>query len=195
MPVDPRVAIARPSVIYQPMILHEHVTLTCMCVFAKRCRLLFHVVPRPPGESRYTINVLVIVLRGNLPLFFFFFEIPPLVPESVVYTPRFISPLVTPMQDVNEAKNTKDTWVRGQLPSADAGAKAGFMMEGWLLAASTKRGAMMTEAPDALAAQNALQNEVRGMMRSIGQEKSGRGQRSVDHCVTSSVCAPLRSWG
>lgn len=60
--------------------------------------------------------------------------------------------------------------MRGQLPSAsaaDASAKGkgkGLVLaEGWLLAASTLRGAMMSDAPDALAAQVAFEKQVGGL--------------------------------
>lgn len=76
------------------------------------------------------------------------------------------------MQEVNEAKQTKDTWVRGQLPSASSAgdtsakskgkAKGLVLVEGWLLAATTQRGAMMADAPDALAAQLAFEKQVSG---------------------------------
>ena len=69
-------------------------------------------------------------------------------------------------QEINEAKQTKDVWVRGELPNPAAGAK-GFL-EGWLLAFSTKRGAMVADAPDALAAQIAFQRQVRLSLFSRG---------------------------
>lgn len=63
-------------------------------------------------------------------------------------------------QDVNEAKRTKDTWVRGQMPSGEAVGSSG-LLEGWLLASTTKRGAMMIDAPDPLGAQTSFQKQVR----------------------------------
>ena len=51
--------------------------------------------------------------------------------------------------------------MRGELPNlaaGGAGAAKGFL-EGWLLAFSTKRGAMVADAPDALAAQVAFQRQ------------------------------------
>lgn len=65
-------------------------------------------------------------------------------------------------QEINEAKQTKDVWVRGQSPNtaAAAGSRTG-LVEGWLLAFSTKRGSMVAEAPNALAAQHAFEKQVR----------------------------------
>lgn len=65
---------------------------------------------------------------------------------------------------MNEAKQTKDIWVRGEVPNS-AGGGTPVLLEGWLLAFSTKRGAMMTEAPNALAAQVAFQKQVRNGVR------------------------------
>lgn len=66
-------------------------------------------------------------------------------------------------QEINEAKQTKDVWVRGQSPNTDdaaAGSSTAGFIEGWLLAFSTKRGSMVAEAPDALAAQHTFEKQV-----------------------------------
>lgn len=62
-------------------------------------------------------------------------------------------------QEVNEVKCTKDIWVRGQMLNPKPGAATGFL-EGWLLAFATKRGSMMTDPPDSLAAQLAFNQKV-----------------------------------
>lgn len=69
------------------------------------------------------------------------------------------------LQEVNEAKQTKDVWVRGQSPSTAAAAASptAAFIEGWLLAFSTKRGSMVADAPDALAAQHAFEKQVLNM--------------------------------
>ncbi|CAM9795118.1 unnamed protein product, partial [Ectocarpus sp. 4 AP-2014] len=63
-------------------------------------------------------------------------------------------------EEINEAKQTKDVWVRGQAPNtaAAAGSRTG-LVEGWLLAFTTKRGSMVAEAPNALAAQHAFEKQ------------------------------------
>lgn len=52
--------------------------------------------------------------------------------------------------------------MKGQLAmtAGDSTGGKGGMVEGWLLAATTKRGAMMQEASDALAAQVAFEKQV-----------------------------------
>eukprot|EP00903_Cladosiphon_okamuranus_P008211 g7904.t1 len=62
-------------------------------------------------------------------------------------------------EEINEVKQTKDVWVRGLSANKAAGSPAAGFVEGWLLAFSTKRGAMMADAPDALAAQHAFEKQ------------------------------------
>ncbi|CAN0326492.1 unnamed protein product, partial [Ectocarpus fasciculatus] len=64
-------------------------------------------------------------------------------------------------EEINEAKQTKDVWVRGQSPNTAvaAGSSRTGLVEGWLLAFSTKRGSMVADAPNALAAQHAFEKQ------------------------------------
>ncbi|CAM9939967.1 unnamed protein product [Scytosiphon promiscuus] len=77
-------------------------------------------------------------------------------------------------EEINEAKQTKDVWVRGESPNtaAAAGSSAG-LVEGWLLAFSTKRGAMVADAADALAAQHTFEKQVR--LLAASKEKTRLG--------------------
>ena len=105
----------------------------------------------PPSLSGPSHRLLFAISTS---LAFFFF---------LLIGPRFLSFLDASLfQEINEANQTKDVWVRGELPNPAAdgtGAGKGFL-EGWLLAFSTKRGAMVADAPDALAAQVSFQRQV-----------------------------------